>query len=54
MDGEAFSFSDLTEESQQHILKLVSEGYESGEVIEEFDDEEDENEEESDEENEDV
>lgn len=45
LDGEEIDFSELSEMSQEHILKLVSEGYESGEVSEEWDDEEDEDDE---------
>lgn len=42
LDGEEIDFSELSEMSQEYILKLVSEGYESGEVYEEWDDDEDE------------
>ena len=42
LDGEEIDFSELSEMSQEYILKLVSEGYESGEVSEEWDDDEDE------------
>lgn len=37
LDGEEVDFSELSEMSQEQILKLVSEGYESGVVVEEFD-----------------
>ena len=37
LEGETVSFSELSECSQEHILQKISEGYTSGEVVEEED-----------------
>lgn len=40
LEGETVRFSELSECSQAHILQKISEGYTSGEVVEEEDEEE--------------
>ncbi len=40
LDGETVNFDELDECSQEHILELIKEGYSSGEIVEENDDEE--------------
>lgn len=44
LEGEAVPWEDLSGSTQEHILKLIAEGFRSGEIFEETDDvEEDEN-----------
>ena len=38
LEGEPVRFEDLSETTQEHIAKLIQEGYYSGEIVEEFDD----------------
>jgi hypothetical protein len=38
LEGEQVRFSDLSEVSQEHIAKLIKDGYYCGEIIEETED----------------
>lgn len=38
LDGENVRFEDLDECTQEHIAEMIKEGYYSGEIIEEFED----------------
>lgn len=42
LEGVDFLFSDLSEESQNHIIELVQDGYTQGQIIEEDEESEDE------------
>jgi len=35
LEGQSVRFDELSEESQEHIIKLILEGFTSGEIIEE-------------------
>lgn len=41
LEGEEIPFDALSETSQEHILKMIADGYRSGEVVEESEDLED-------------
>ena len=44
LEGEVVYFDDLSEATQEHILRAIYDGFRWGEIVEENDDEEDEDE----------
>lgn len=44
LDGETMDFESLSESTQEHIIELIKEGYYSGEIVEETDNDDEEEE----------